>query len=171
MPNWCANSVKFTGPTARIQELYEVAKTSSLSQGLLSAILPEPEEHVDTGSNIFPGWYNWRVNYWGTKWDVECDSYELVDHGDGTSTLEVEFDSAWSPPIAALEVANSQGLEVEALYHEPGMCFAGMYTSKYGDQFIDYSACNSETVRGFVGTVLDDKFGIAAMLAECEEED
>lgn len=43
------------------------------------------------------------------------------------STLVVQFDSAWSPPIDALEAA-PRAFDIELVYAEFGMCYAGQYT-------------------------------------------
>ena len=48
-------------------------------------------------------WYAWNVNNWGTKWDVDA---EAERHGD--DHLQVRFDTAWSPPYAAIETAAKQ---------------------------------------------------------------
>ena len=42
-------------------------------------------------------WYDWAINNWGTKWD--CDSRDTGIYILNETTLQVYFDSAWSPPI------------------------------------------------------------------------
>ena len=82
-------------------------------------------------------WYNWCVNNWGSKWDIGGDDEYLIDEVD-TNTVRVSFDSAWAPPIAFYEHLASIGFNVEAMYYEPGMCFAGTVTSSDGEIFDDY---------------------------------
>ena len=72
-------------------------------------------EHTpgETISKMFSGndWYSWNVRNWGTKWDVAVgDSNEypdtvLVEHkSEGEDQwLVYKFDTAWSPPVSALE--------------------------------------------------------------------
>ena len=54
-------------------------------------------------------WYSWACSEWGTKW--ECDIYdgsikeqeELFGPDDGDKKVEFGFDTAWSPPLTAIE--------------------------------------------------------------------
>ena len=48
----------------------------------------------------YDNWYDWQVHHWGTKWDIQCNDATLVDN-----VLEVSFESAWSPPVEALQYA------------------------------------------------------------------
>ena len=41
-------------------------------------------------------WYDWRLQNWDTKWD--CYDVEVVDPD--PENLEIEFNTAWSPPEA-----------------------------------------------------------------------
>src|SRR6056300_693710 len=68
-------------------------------------------------------WYSWRVNNWGTKWDVGGET-EFVDRPDQT-TVVLSFDSAWSPPVGFYEFVKDQGFDVRASYFEPGIGFCG----------------------------------------------
>jgi hypothetical protein len=43
--------------------------------------------------------YDWKVGNWGTKWDA-CD---LIVRYDNDEEFQVDFDSAWSPPIPVFE--------------------------------------------------------------------
>ena len=43
-------------------------------------------------------WYNWRLEKWGTKWDVPKDDIEITEINNGS--IVIGFDTAWSPPIA-----------------------------------------------------------------------
>ena len=57
-------------------------------------------------------WYDWNVRNWGTKWDVSVsddDNYpdtELVD--DWSDRLIYNFNTAWSPPLPAIETLSTQ---------------------------------------------------------------
>ncbi len=68
-------------------------------------------------------WYDWRVHNWDTKWD--CYDVEVTD--DDPDQLEVEFNTAWSPPEAICHAIREQypDLSVSWFYDEPGMEFAG----------------------------------------------
>jgi hypothetical protein len=77
-------------------------------------------------------WYDWRLNNWGTKWDVEAE----VDDDD--SLIRISFDSAWSPPqLAVAELAAKfPNLQFRLSYEEPGMGFAG-FDLRQGDEEIE----------------------------------
>jgi hypothetical protein len=68
-------------------------------------------------------WYDWRVQNWDTKWD--CYDVEIVD--DDPDQLEVEFNTAWSPPEAICNQIREDypDLSVSWFYDEPGCEIAG----------------------------------------------
>ena len=68
-------------------------------------------------------WYDWRVQNWDTKWDA----YDVVVTDDDPDQLEVEFNTAWSPPEAICHQIREDypDLSVSWFYDEPGMEFAG----------------------------------------------
>lgn len=45
-------------------------------------------------------WYDWSVDHWGTKWDLDKDSVtvKLIE----THAAILVFDTAWSPPIPVI---------------------------------------------------------------------
>lgn len=77
----------------------------------------------------FSDWYGWRVQNWGTKWDVDASRIQVLD--DSPGYLSLEFDTAWSPPdgvyAALLDLIDKHTLNVHLtwFYDEPGMQFAG----------------------------------------------
>jgi hypothetical protein len=68
-------------------------------------------------------WYDWRVQNWDTKWD--CYDVVVTDHD--PDQLEVEFNTAWSPPEAICSALREQypELNVSWFYDEPGCEIAG----------------------------------------------
>ena len=68
-------------------------------------------------------WYDWRVQNWDTKWDA----YDVVVTDDDPDQLEVEFNTAWSPPEAICHAIREQypDLAVSWFYDEPGCEYAG----------------------------------------------
>ena len=68
-------------------------------------------------------WYDWRVNHWGTKWDA----YDVVVTDDDPESLEIEFNTAWSPPepICAAIREDYPDVSVSWFYDEPGCEIAG----------------------------------------------
>jgi hypothetical protein len=124
MANFCDNRIKISGSTEEINKLWEDVN----SVGILSALRPEPDnlkEHED---------YDWRIENWGTGWELDSDDLCLIDNGDGTSCIEGDFDTNWSPPIEAYIAFNEadNGCEVEGWYFELGCDFCGLYNLKEG---------------------------------------
>ena len=94
-------------------------------------MVPMPKElEGTTAPSDGDNWYGWRVNNWGTKWDITDEGLEYIDNGDGTSVIQGWFDSAWAPPIEAYNtfLDDMDGCYLEATYEEGGMDFAGIYT-------------------------------------------
>jgi len=149
MPNWCSNSITISGSTDTIKQLWDDAHVGD-DFGLLNAMVPMPKELDGTTSpsssadkpqplvDGFDNWYDWRVQNWGTKWDVSDEGLEYVDNKDGTSHITGWFDSAWAPPIEAYNtfLDDMDGCSIEATYEEGGMDFAGIYTDG-DDQYME----------------------------------
>ena len=68
-------------------------------------------------------WYDWRVQNWDTKWDAY--DVEVVDPD--PENMEIEFNTAWSPPEAVCSALREQypDLSVSWFYDEPGCEIAG----------------------------------------------
>ena len=68
-------------------------------------------------------WYDWRLQNWDTKWDA----YDVHITDDDPDQLEIEFDTAWSPPEAICNELREQypDLSVSWFYDEPGCEIAG----------------------------------------------
>jgi Ferredoxin-like domain in Api92-like protein len=62
-------------------------------------------------------WYSWNVRNWGTKWDVgvgddnEYPETELMEEDE--TSLAYRFNTAWSPPLPAIEALSAQYPDVE----------------------------------------------------------
>ena len=144
MPNWCNNSITIQGSTETLKTFWEEANQEG--SGLLNAMVPMPKALQGTTSpdpqpeqgnykgpqpeiDGFTNWYDWAVNNWGTKWDIELERLEFTDNEDGTSSISGSFESAWSPPIEAYNkfLADMDGCSLVADYHEPSMDFLGEY--------------------------------------------
>jgi hypothetical protein len=68
-------------------------------------------------------WYDWRVQNWDTKWDA----YDVVVTDDDPESVEIEFNTAWSPPEAICSAIREQypDVSVSWFYDEPGCEIAG----------------------------------------------
>lgn len=91
----------------------------------------------------FKDWYDWSIHHWGTKWG-DCDLY--IDGGpnreEGTSTLELQYETAWGPALEALTHISTMfpKLVFYTFYHEEGMGFQGYHKVCNGDVIIDEQA-------------------------------
>ncbi len=134
MPNWCSNSLLITTNTEvdrenaerQIEMFKDRAKPSEAEEDInfcMQGLYPMPKELEGTkGLSDKPNWYNWRLEHWGTKWDVSG----YLEYSD-RDMLEYSFDSAWSPPSSFIEKVSKDFplLRLRLKYDEPGMCFMG----------------------------------------------
>jgi hypothetical protein len=104
-------------------------------------------------------WYYWRVNNWGTKWDI----YDIVEpNWINSNSVQLSFCTAWSPPLHAYDEAlKRHGFSLIAYYNEPGMGFCGKYEPKLME----------ETYGESIPEELDELFGISDMRKALDEED
>ena len=142
MPNWCINKLTITHDDKSMLDKFEKAYRDDWT---IETFLPTPRDPGDPTQLIGEGrsfsdkdnvntcWYLWRLQNWGTKWDIGCkDGYGLeptrVDN-----ELSITFDSAWSPPLGFYERLVVLGFDVQASYFEPGMGFAGTWDNGTDD--------------------------------------
>jgi len=128
MPNWCENRVLIQADNKKdFKEFRGKAFKRRLNNKLLDKemfqfnnLIPRPEE--EDGN-----WYNWNINNWGVKWDINFDNECIIDIDD--TYVEMEFQTAWGPPhlIYAYIVRNFPKVDVSWFYHEPGMELAGYF--------------------------------------------
>lgn len=98
--------------------------------------LPMKEQLMFKGDN----WYDWNVRNWGTKWDVAVshnDLYpetELIEEEDWSDRTMYRFNTAWSPPLPAIENLSKQYPNVEFnLSYEEETGWGGEYLFVDGD--------------------------------------
>jgi hypothetical protein len=140
MPNWCYN-------TATVYH-EDKTKIDGLEQELLKEdaqpfnyLRPNPDGEWD---------YAWSCENWGCKWDVNMMDWEREDD----NTIVMHFDSPWSPPTALYEFLESEGWSVRAMYHEPGMGFAGKFEDGY-DDYYDFDYTDRESIENLPEDILD----------------
>lgn len=141
MPNWCENILT-------IEDCSPELKSYLLEHGLsFEKIKPTPPELLE-GS----GWYDWRVENWGTKWDLdEREQRETIEQFilNSPTITQATFMTAWSPPCTAIAALSAQFPNDEFVlrYVEFGMGFAGTAHISNGvsdedDVFEDNEAIN-----------------------------
>lgn len=157
MPNWCMNHVTLRHKDPAMIE--RAAKAFDRGE-LLNEFMPCPENLKEDGS-----WYDWCIKNWGTKWDVGGDGRDPITD---PNQIELNFESAWSPPIEAFRAMEEAGFEVEAHYYEPGIAFFGSYIDGIEDT-IDFSSMDAETIRKEFPEA-DERWGISDWLEDSQEE-
>jgi hypothetical protein len=132
MPNWCSNRAVITGPSPVIDDIR--LKLTQDDPELLAWMVPQPTFEGDQD------WYMWRVNNWGTKWDI-TDVY--IDNADELDSIEFSFSTAWAPPVEAFATwAEADGrVEFKLEYWEPGCGFVGETT--YDGEYLDTNDVDS----------------------------
>jgi len=134
MPNWSTNKMTVKGNDVAL------AKFASRMKGefSLEKVLPTPpkllEGNPDANKGNPPEWYNWRLQHWGTKWDLRNAEGEVAANRGAKLALDesgkaytCEFDTAWHPPLVALENLSKQipDLEIHLSYYDDMMNFTG----------------------------------------------
>jgi hypothetical protein len=130
MPNWCYNYVTVTHKDA--DKITELAKT--IDEGTtFEHFLPVPKELIEPTDPDFAAKgfttmgnaeYSWRVDNWGTKWDI-CRPEIHARHAE---MLDLYFETAWSPPTGIFEAMKEQGYVIQAEYWEEGGFFVGRWS-------------------------------------------
>ena len=158
MPNHCHNRVTFysanTDAVAKLKQIFtdencftqiipepDWANTPLMSSDVKRYSFSEPKgkvgelpQYVDSpfGKSLRfvstgqadDRWYDWRVQNWDTKWDAY--DVEVID--EDHDCVEIQFDTAWSPPEAichALREKFEDTVSVSWFYDEPGCEIAG----------------------------------------------
>lgn len=146
MPNWCSNSLTLKHDKEKIDLLEKQIRESDV---FFHHLRPRPS---DQDAN----WYEWNIQNWGTKWDVNVNEGYFERIGD--DILRLSFETAWSPPIELYNFLFEEGWDVEAQYYEPGIGFIGEYDNTIDDTWeIDFS--NEESIKA-VPEELAEQFGL-----------
>lgn len=80
--------------------LTENERNWGISRGLTRELSNEYKEKFGADN-----WYDWQTSNWGTKWNA----YEQVEHDEN----ELEFNTAWSTPLQAIEHLSKKYPQVE----------------------------------------------------------
>jgi hypothetical protein len=145
------------------QELRDTVASPGTSDEVLVA-----QRNANVEKYGYPDWWQFCVSQWGTKWDVGGEN-EYVERTEPT-LAEFTFDSAWSPPIVSYERLTELGFGVEAYYWEPGLTFAGVYTSEEGNDYWEYGDMTPDEIREEMPEI-DERFCISDALEEWAEEE
>ncbi len=149
MPNWCRNRVTIFGEPEQLSKISEIFKNE---ESIFNQIIQSPDwKRLPNQKGEFPKleqmknpdgsvawetynfpdgknddrWYHWNITNWGTKWDITKKQVEF--EYEDSEQLEMEFDTAWSPPEPICERLREmfQDVNISWFYDEPGMEVAG----------------------------------------------
>lgn len=130
MPNYCDNSLHIQGNAERLKQLTEelFVEREGNYELTFDKIKPMPKELIDEG------WYEWRVENWGTKWDADCYSYYSADDLQkfaDAGEISVSFATAWAPPLEFLQTLAEKydDLLIECHFIEIGCEICGTFIS------------------------------------------
>lgn len=171
MPNWCDNAVYIThDDPKKIQVLVDAWKANKF----FGTIYPEPDYTKVKVKPTFPqitgnddpvsvesAWWDWRVQNWGTKWEITTDeAYIDIQENE----IKVSFATAWSPPTGIFDKLVEDGYGVNALYYEGGCCFCGEYVDG-SDETYDISGKWLD-VKNNIPENIDLEFSISESMKE-----
>jgi hypothetical protein len=126
MPNWNENKLSVMDCSP---ELESYLKENGLS---FEKIKPTPPELLEGN-----GWYDWRLQNWGTKWDLsEEEQREIADQLISESAdFQATFMTANSPPIEAIAALSEMFPHDQFTldYFESGCWFAGTAIISQGE--------------------------------------
>ena len=161
MPNWNVNTLTVDRITPAFEEWLKHEGGFSFER-----ISPTPPEKLEDDSYA-EGWFNWRVEQWGTKWDVE---YPRAIADSLLAGEQAHFDTAWSPPIAAIEKLSKlfPDIEFRLEYYEGGCWFAG--SAIFFDGLVeDTTLQEDDDIKAFARAVFDEEFDTDEDEVETEE--
>ena len=168
MPNHTDNRVILSHADSKmIDDIYNVMNTEDTE--LLQHIKPMPKElEGTTAPSDSPNWYDWCIENWGTKWDIYDAHCDRID----ANTLQLYFNTAWSPPIPVFDKLVDMGFEVTARYLDEGWGYIGEYTGGFAHRTEPNNYCVEDVERVVTEyPELDYEFGISEMIAEMKEEE
>lgn len=142
MPNWCYNSVTLHHDNKEVIDGFEQELLKEDAQPF-NHLRPRPASEEEN-------WYDWNINNWGCKWDVSMMDWEREDD----NTIVMHFDSAWSPPITLYDFLETEGWSVRAMYHEPGMGFAGRFENGM-DEYYEMDWTDRDSIEELPEDILD----------------
>lgn len=119
MPDWTYNSITIKKGRSSDENWKYIVDTFNESEeggvfGLMEKFLPQPEDIGDA-------WYEWRINHWGTKWDIA-----VTDLAHEDESISFSEQTAWAPPSSFLRfLCHKFGLDIRNEYNDGGQITYG----------------------------------------------
>lgn len=189
MPNYCDNDLKITGKLEDVEKFMEdcISVTLGYKQNNghfnyncfldFEKILPTPTQE---NGEVIDEWYRWRINNWGTKWNV-CDTYDFEvyqEHSSSPVELTIGFTTAWGPADQLYEHLahkyKDTSLEFTIQYYEGGCAFAGELSYHKGEEtnnfFVEYKSGDTENNIKYYTYLIEEELEDHEWMSERIEE-
>jgi hypothetical protein len=145
MPNWCDCEIEIKGPRDKIHHLWEQMHELHPTEGeiaLLTALVPMPPNRNTVEE---------AVEVWGTKREIgENDLTYTEDEEKKLAIIKGHFESAWTPPLKALQTFCSQDENDDIFifleYDEHGVRMCGWWDSDGNEDHWDMNRIAKLTV-------------------------
>ena len=160
MPNHTDNRVVLSHEDAA--QITKICRIMEDGGELCHALIPEPR---DENNEPTEGWYDWRIENWGTKWEI----YNTFHDRWSDNEVYLSFDSAWSPPGRVFYRLAEMGFEIDAKYLDEGWMYIGWFLQEDG-QLMDYTESDIDIACAKYPQ-LDEEFGISYVREEEEKEE
>ena len=192
MPNYCNNNIVITGPNSVIDKIEKIANGDKgdllqyfypMTKALQDTTAPlqkdaTKEEKAKAKENLkkygYDNWYDWRVENWGTKWDImEFYNINRKKIGEDESEISLGFDTAWAPALGAYErfIDKNSNCSLKAYYYEPGCDFMGEWDNGMDSCFeVAKYGLDDDFWKQGIGSTLDDYFGITESMCQYLED-
>jgi len=148
VPNWCSCRATINGPSPVIDKIRLILEDPEGE--LLNWMVPQPKCEGDQD------WYMWRVNSWGTKWNItDVD----INNDAEPDSIEFSFNTAWAPPVEAFATwaATDGRVQFSLEYWEPGCGLVG--TTTYDGEYLDTHDVDSNSDPARYKQIASDTWG------------
>lgn len=184
MPNWCDNTLYLTHKDPK---MVDKAIQGWKEGKFFGTLYPEPDYTKVKVKHTFPvnmvtgeakpeyvdpdqAWYDWRLQNWGTKWEIESSEHYIdIEENEHGKAIRASFNTAWSPPTNLYEKLIEDGYEVKALYYEGGCAFCGIFEDGIDETY--ETDGNWKKVRETIPPEVDAEFGITQNMIEWQLQD
>ena len=180
MPNWCDNTLYLTHKDPAMMD----KAIKGWKEGkFFGTLCPEPDYTKIVVKPTFPSitgndnpvdpeqaWYDWRLQNWGTKWEITTDeSYIDIQDNEHGKAIRASFATAWSPPTDLYHKLVEDGYEVKALYYEGGCAFCGIFEDGNDETYSIEG--NWKWVKENIPSEIDSEFNISESMMEWNMQD
>lgn len=180
MPNYCDNELSITGTQQNVVDFLNdftaVDEDNKQLYFSMANIVPEPSTPDDPSY----GWYQWRLDNWGCKWDINIsqaveDAYDQIINSEANDkvTTDIYYTTAWGPNLEFLERASKKypNLTFSIKFYEPGCCIAGHYSYSDGNEDIIFDHDGKDNLSYYIWIVDNEFEDLEYILGEYELED